>query len=99
MSGQKQYCIYILASNPNGTLYIGITGDLVERIRQHKEAEVEGFTKKYKVNKLVYYEIYEYPNEAIFREKQLKEWKRQWKLELIEKENPDWRDLYADLVD
>lgn len=99
MSGQRQYCIYILASNPNGTLYIGITGDLVERVRQHKEAEVEGFTKKYKVNKLVYYEIYEYPHEAIFREKQLKEWKRRWKLELIEKENPDWRDLYADLVD
>ncbi len=99
MSGQRQYCVYILASNPNGTLYIGITGDLVERVRQHKEGKVAGFTKKYKVNKLVYYEIYERPDEAIFREKQLKEWKRQWKLELIEKENPDWRDLYGDLVD
>ncbi len=99
MSGQRQYCIYILTNNQNGTLYIGVTGDLIERVRQHKEGKIEGFTKKYKVNKLVYYEIYERPDEAILREKQLKAWERQWKRELIEKENPDWRDLYADLAD
>ena len=90
----RYFYVYILASKINGTLYIGVTGDLIHRVREHKEKKTKGFTKKYKVNKLVYYETYDNPEEAILREKQLKAWKRKWKLELIEKENRDWRDLY-----
>ena len=90
----QYFYVYILASKINGTLYIGVTGDLIHRVREHKEKKTKGFTKKYKVNKLVYYETYDNPEEAILHEKQLKAWKRQWKLELIEKENSDWRDLY-----
>jgi putative endonuclease len=89
----KTYYIYILASKKNGTLYIGMTNDLVRRISEHKSGLIEGFTKKYSINRLVYYESTEVVNAAILREKQLKKWKRQWKVELIEKSNPDWRDL------
>lgn len=92
------YCVYILASKRNGTLYIGVTNDLIRRALQHKQNLVEGFTQKYSVHKLVYFETTDNIETAILREKQLKAWKRQWKLELIEKHNPDWKDLYNDLI-
>ena len=85
--------MYILASGKNGTLYIGVTGDLNKRTYQHKNNLVDGFTSKYKVNKLVYYEHTLDIASAIEREKKLKRWKRQWKIELIEKDNPLWEDL------
>jgi putative endonuclease len=91
------YYVYILASERNGTLYVGMTNNLIKRVSEHKDGKIEGFTKKYKVNKLVYYEYFDYVNDAITREKRIKEWKREWKLKLIEKENPNWRDLYDDL--
>jgi len=94
----KQPAVYILASRKNGTLYIGITSDLVKRVWQHKEDMVEGFTKKYGVHMLVYYELHADMAEAIGREKRLKKWNRAWKIELIEKENPYWRDLWPELV-
>ena len=94
----KQYFVYILASKRNGTLYVGITSNLVKRAWEHKNDLVDGFTKKYKVHKLVYYESYESPAEAIAREKQLKWWKRKWKEELIEEVNPEWKDLFEKLV-
>jgi putative endonuclease len=93
----KQPAVYILASKRNGTLYIGVTSDLVKRVWQHKNDVVEGFTKKYGVHMLVYYEMHADMTEAIRREKQLKKWNRAWKIELIEKENPQWRDLWLDL--
>ena len=95
--GGKRYFIYILASQKNGTLYVGITSDLIRRISEHKEKRWGGFTKKYKVDKLVYYEVYGEVGMALYREKQLKKWKREWKLELIEKENPSWSDLFNNL--
>jgi putative endonuclease len=91
------YYIYILASSRNGTLYIGITNDIARRVWEHKQGLVEGFTKKYGVTILVHYESYAHPQEAIKREKNLKKWKRAWKLQLIEEQNPTWRDLYEDL--
>jgi putative endonuclease len=91
-------CVYILASERNGTLYIGVTSDLVKRIWEHQSDFVEGFTKQYQVHDLVWYEIHENMESAITREKQLKEWKRQWKVELIEKLNPYWNDLYPTIV-
>ena len=94
----KQYYVYILASRKNGTLYIGITSDLVKRVWEHKEKAVKGFTRKYSVNRLVYYEIFDDSENAIKREKRLKEYKRQWKIDLIEKENPEWNDLYEMIV-
>ena len=93
----KQYYVYLLASKRNGTLYIGVTNDLIKRIWQHKNNAVEGFTKKYNVHKLVYYETADNVNSAITREKQMKRWNRQWKIELIEKHNPTWKDLYYEL--
>ena len=93
-----QYYVYILASERNGTLYIGVTSDLVKRVYEHKNNLVEGFTQKYKVHNLVYYETTDDINSAITREKQLKKWKRTWKMELIEKNNPGWRDLYFELI-
>ncbi len=91
------YCVYILASKRNGTLYIGVTSNLPKRIAEHKSGAVEGFTKKYRVHMLAWYECTDDALSAITREKQLKAWKRKWKLELIEKENPTWRDLSAEL--
>ncbi len=93
-----QPCVYILASERNGTLYIGVTSDLVKRVWEHQSDFVEGFTKKYKVHHLVWYEVHDNMEAAINREKQLKEWKRQWKITLIEKTNPYWNDLYATIV-
>ena len=88
----------MLASQRNGTLYIGVTSDLIKRVWEHKQDSVEGFTKKYGVHDLVWYEQHEDMLAAIAREKTLKEWQRAWKLELIEKMNPQWKDLYEDLV-
>lgn len=93
----KNYYVYILASKKNGTLYIGVTNDLVKRVYEHKNNYVEGFTKKYNVQRLVYYEDYDDINLAINREKCLKKWNRKWKLKLIEKQNPNWLDLYDKL--
>jgi len=91
----KQFFVYILASKRNGTLYIGVTNDLLRRVREHKEKyNKNSFTSRYNVEKLVYYEVSDNVESAIMREKNLKAWKRIWKLELIEKENPDWEDLY-----
>lgn len=91
------YYVYILASKRNGTLYIGVTNNLSKRVSQHKSDEVDGFTKKYKVNNLVYFEETSDINSAITREKQIKKWNRNWKLRLIEEKNPDWKDLYIEL--
>jgi putative endonuclease len=93
-----QYYVYILASNKNGTLYIGVTSNLVKRIYEHKNELAEGFTKQYSVHNLVYFEITESVESAIAREKQLKKWNRAWKIRLIEKTNPEWRDLYMELI-
>ena len=94
----KQPAVYILASKRNGTLYIGVTSDLVKRIWQHKNNMVEGFTKRYVVHQLVWYELHENMQFAIEREKRMKGWKRKWKLELIESMNPNWQDLYHTIV-
>ena len=95
---ENRYYVYILASKRNGTLYIGVTSNLIKRIYEHKNNLIEGFTKKYNIHNLVYYEITEDVNSAIAREKQLKRWKRNWKIELIEKNNPEWKDLYFELI-
>lgn len=90
----KLPCVYLLASKRNGTLYVGVTSDLVKRVWEHKNHVVDGFTKKYGVDQLVWYEVHETMESAIQREKALKEWQRAWKLKLIEESNPDWKDLY-----
>jgi putative endonuclease len=94
----KQPAVYILASKRNGTLYIGVTSDLAKRIWEHKNNLVEGFTNCYSVHHLVWYELHERRESAIEREKRLKEWKRIWKLELIENSNPNWLDLYDTII-
>lgn len=91
------YYVYLLASGRNGTLYVGVTNDLIRRVWEHKNDVVEGFTKKYRVHSLVWFETAESPEAAIAREKQIKKWKRAWKLRLIEVGNPQWMDLYEDL--
>ena len=93
----KSCYVYILASKRNGTLYIRVTSDLMKRVYEHKNNLINGFTKKFDVHSLVYYEQYDDIESAIVREKRLKKWNRKWKLELIEKENPQRRDLYGDL--
>jgi putative endonuclease len=92
---EKQPCVYILASQRNGTLYTGVTTDLIKRIWQHKNDQAEGFTKTYQVHMLVWYEVHADMESAIKREKAIKEWKRLWKLDLIEAMNPEWNDLAA----
>jgi putative endonuclease len=92
------YYVYILANKKQGTLYIGVTNDLIKRAFEHKNDLVEGFTKKYGVHQLVYFEQTNDITSAINREKQIKKWRRQWKIELIEEKNPDWKDLFLDLV-
>ena len=94
----KQYYVYILASKRNGTLYIGVTNNLLKRVSEHKSNIIEGFTKKYNVHDLVYYETHNDIYDAITREKRMKKWKRQYKMNLIEKLNPDWTDLYKVLM-
>jgi putative endonuclease len=95
---EHSYFVYILASQRNGTLYTGVTNDLVRRVREHREGEVPGFTRKYGVTMLVWFERHTYIVDAIAREKRIKRWHRKWKLDLIEKMNPQWRDLYLDLT-
>lgn len=94
----KQPCVYLLASRCNGTLYVGITSDLLKRVWEHKEDLVDGFTKRYSVHTLVWCELHATMESAIRRERAIKEWKRQWKLALVEKEKPTWRDLYEELL-
>ena len=94
---QKRFTIYILASKRNGTLYIGVTSDLAKRVWEHKNHLAEGFTRKYGVDRLVYHETHETAESAIAREKKLKKWNRAWKIRLIEKDNPNWHDLYEKL--
>jgi putative endonuclease len=92
------YSVYILASQRNGTLYIGVTNDLARRVQEHRAGLVPGFTRKYKVKMLVYWEPHQDINEAILREKRIKRWHRRWKLNLIEAHNPLWRDLWPELI-
>ena len=94
----KYYYVYILASKKNGTLYTGVTGDLIKRVYQHKNNLIPGFTNKYGVHKLVYYEQHGDVINAITREKQIMKWQRDWKINLIERNNPEWRDLYYELA-
>ena len=91
-------CVYILASRRNGTLYIGVTSNIVTRVAEHKNNMIDGFTKRYRVHTLVWYELHDSMESAILREKSLKEWKRTWKLHLIQKHNPQWQDLYNTLL-
>ncbi len=95
---ERQPCVYILASKRNGTLYTGVTSNLLKRIWEHKNDLVDGFSNKYGVHILVWYEMHESIEEAIYRENCIKKWERAWKIKRIEKMNPDWRDLYQDLV-
>ena len=88
------YFVYILASEERGTLYIGVTSDIARRVHEHKSAAVDGFTKRHGVNRLVHYELFETALEAIQREKSMKKWRRDWKINLIERNNPNWNDLY-----
>ncbi len=94
----KSYYVYILASDRNGTLYIGVTSNLIKRIYEHKNNLSDGFTKEHNVHKLVYFEETSDVNSAITREKQLKKWERKWKLRIIEEKNPQWEDLYYKLL-
>jgi len=94
----KTYCVYIMTNRKNGTLYIGVTSNLPKRVYEHKNNIVKGFTQKYNLHKLVYFETGSEILGAITREKQLKKWKRQWKINLIEEENKEWRDLYKDIT-
>ena len=93
----KHPAVYMLASKRNGTLYIGVTSDLARRVWQHREDVIEGFTSRYAVHRLVWFEFHEAMTEAIAREKRLKKWNRVWKLRLIESSNPDWKDLWEDV--
>ena len=94
----KQPAVYLLATGKRGTLYIGVTSNLIARTWQHREHVVEGFTKRYDVTKLVWYELHGTMEAAILREKQLKKWNREWKLRLVQESNPEWRDLWGDIV-
>ena len=95
----NQPCVYILASRWNGTWYVGVTSDLIQRVLAHKNDIVAGFTRKYRVHDLVWFEQHATMDSAIAREKAIKEWRRAWKIELIEKTNPKWVDLYPDIID
>jgi putative endonuclease len=92
------YFVYILTNKPRGTLYVGVTNDLVRRIYEHREGAIPGFTKRYGLKQLVYFERYDTPAAAIQREKNIKHWSRAWKLDLVNSSNPQWRDLYDDIT-
>jgi len=94
---EKYFAVYILASSRNGTLYTGVTSNLIKRVWEHREGVVDGFTREYGVKNLVWYEVWEDSLGAITREKQIKAWKRRWKLKMIEEKNPEWRDLYSEI--
>jgi putative endonuclease len=95
---KKSYYVYIICNKRNGTLYIGVTNDLFRRITEHKHGEIDGFSKKYNVHQLVYFEETSDIIAALTREKQIKKWKRAWKLRLIEQSNPEWKDLFQDIT-
>jgi len=94
----RTYFVYILASQRHGSLYVGVTNDLVRRVQEHRESLVPGFTKRYGIKRLVYFETFGDVREAIAREKEIKRWRRDWKIALIEKDNPEWNDLWERLV-
>ncbi len=94
----KQPAVYILASKKNGTLYIGVTSNLVKRVWEHKNDVVPGFSKQYKIHTLVYFELFPSMESAIIREKRLKKWERAWKIRIIEEKNPNWNDLYEQII-
>lgn len=93
------FYVYILANKRNGTIYIGVTNNIIRRVYEHKQNLVQGFTQKYAIHQLVYFEEFSSSIDAIMREKQLKKWNRTWKIELIEKNNPQWRDLYYEIIE
>jgi putative endonuclease len=95
---EKHPCVYILASQRNGTLYVGVTSDIARRAWEHRSSAVDGFTRRYAVHKLVFAEFHDTMAEAILREKRIKKWRRAWKLALVGRDNPQWRDLYDDLL-
>lgn len=95
---EKTFCVYFVTNKRDGVLYTGVTSDLAKRIYEHKNKLLDGFTKKYNLDRLVYYEVFDSAEAAIHREKCVKEWSREWKVKLIEKENSAWRDLYGDIV-
>jgi putative endonuclease len=90
--------VYILASRPGGTLYVGVTNDLIRRVYQHREGEAPGFTKRYDISMLVYFESHDFIRNALQREKNIKHWPREWKIDLIVSTNPEWRDLYDEII-
>ena len=94
----KQPCVYLLANGRNGTIYTGVTSNLPKRVWEHRNNQVAGFTRKYRVHTLVWYELHDTMETAIEREKAIKNWERAWKIQMIERENPDWRDLYEDIL-
>ena len=94
----KQFCVYILSNNPRGTTYVGVTSNLPQRVAQHRAKLVEGFTGKYGLETLVWFEVHENAESAITREKQIKKWNRLWKIELVEQKNSDWHDLYDEIL-
>jgi putative endonuclease len=96
---EKTFCVYLLASRRNGTLYVGVTSNLAQRVWQHQEGLANGFTKEHAVKRLVWYEQHETADSAITREKQIKKWKRAWKIELLEARNPYWNDLFPEIID
>ncbi|MBV8131349.1 MAG: GIY-YIG nuclease family protein [Alphaproteobacteria bacterium] len=91
------FYVYLLASRRHGTLYLGVTNDLIRRVYEHKSCNIPGFTARYEIDRLVWFEVYDDPSGAIAREKQLKKWRRDWKIRLIEEQNPEWHDLYPAL--
>jgi putative endonuclease len=95
---EKAFCVYMLANRRNGTLYAGVTSNLVQRAWQHREGVVNGFSREHEAKLLVWYEQHETAYEAITRERQIKKWNRAWKIEMIEAGNPYWRDLYSDIT-
>ena len=94
----KQPCVYIMSSRPRGVLYVGVTSDLVKRAWEHRNHFVAGFTRKYSVDRLIWFEMHETMDSALAREKSIKRWKRAWKIEMIERSNPEWRDLFDEFV-
>jgi putative endonuclease len=98
MSEPRAYYVYILASQVGGTLYVGVTNDLVRRVYEHRAKLAQGFTKKYDVSRLVHFEVFDDIENAIVREKRLKKWNRAWKIQMIEENNPDWSDLYPEIA-
>ncbi len=98
MPGFGRYAVYLLSSRKYGPLYTGVTGNLINRLVVHREELLEGFTSHYHLHRLVYFELYEDPSDAILREKRIKKWRRDWKIALIEKENPEWEDLFERVI-